>query len=198
MRHPYPVLSISCIVLVLGCMQDWDSLEPDGTGGSTGGSSGGSTAGSAGATGGSSGGSTGGSAGATGGSSGSAGATPACNDPGGLVWDENGHCYFPLNPEDDWASHRDGCEAEDAHLVTITSQAEQLFVQEILANESRWIGLSSSGNTFGWVNGEDYDFTNWMQGEPNEGPGVCVRLRENGLWTDRSCDLQYRGICERE
>jgi hypothetical protein len=169
-----------------------------GTGGSggTGGSAGtGGTAGTAG---------TGGTAGSggAGGKAGSDAGTDApqiCNEPGAQVWSQNGHCYFPLQGQPQtWTQARDACAARNAHLVSVTSGGEQVFLVPMVGNTSRWIGLRRSGSpNWTWITGEPFGYTSWAQGEPN-GTGECVRMRENGgQWTDRACTDTFGGICER-
>lgn len=123
----------------------------------------------------------------------------SCSEPEAQVWSENGHCYFRLNAtEDRWADQRDACENVGAHLVTITSQQEQDFVVPFVGAQSRWIGLQKTGDDFAWVTGESFGYENWQQGDPNEPNEACVRIRENGDWSDRTCDQSMGAICERE
>lgn len=75
---------------------------------------------------------------------------------------------------------RDAATASGGHLVTITTPAEQSFVQQLLDDNdaptgSYWFGLhrvvDGNGlgtNAFGWDTGEDYDYQNFADGEPND------------------------------
>jgi len=138
----------------------------------------------------------------TGGSAGSAGTgggPVVCDEPGAQLWNGNGHCYFLVEGgSDDWFTQRDACAAAGAHLVTITSQEEQDFVEPIGGGD-RWIGYSRIGATeFSWLTGEPVTYEHWRQGEPNESGDACARLRDNGEWADRTCDNSHSAICERE
>ena len=63
--------------------------------------------------------------------------------------------------------------AGGGHLVTITSAAEQAFVESLLdgANAptgSYWMDLRRAGDGFAWGTGETFDFSNFAPGEPND------------------------------
>lgn len=122
-----------------------------------------------------------------------------CTEPGGKMYE--GHCYFPTMPRN-WTNSRDTCTMYKAHLVTITSAAEQAFVSGILSGE-RWIGLyrpegpTPAPSAYKWQNGEAVGYTNWELGEPNFS-GSCVRLLVGGTWADQACSQSYNAICERE
>jgi hypothetical protein len=125
----------------------------------------------------------------------------ACTDPGARTWPQNGHCYFPAQgPSRSWSAQSNTCVAAGAHLVTITSDAEQNFVQSIGAGASRWIGFSvSGGGPWSWVTGEPQGYEHWEAGAPSAAPDACARMnRTNNTWADRPCNNAYSAICERE
>ncbi|MGZ6096699.1 MAG: C-type lectin domain-containing protein [Polyangiales bacterium] len=119
-----------------------------------------------------------------------------------------GHCYFAPTEMGDWVSAKDQCAAKKAHLVVITSAAEQTAVQAVGTGE-RWIGLSrmdpvpdlTDKSKFEWVDGEPKTYENWFSTEPNDGP--CVRMNDTGAWYDRLCEVTpskpaLAAICERD
>ncbi len=213
-------LSLSCVVSA--CTHDYGAFDTTGTGGGTGGNTGG-TGGSG--TGGMAGSATGGAAGsATGGTGGldagadapgdapddvspdvAADAEPdapvPCTEQGALTWAQNGHCYFALTGQGhDWFTQRDRCTNAGAHLVTITSQGENDFVQTLVGYQDRWIGLyrAQAGDPFTWVTGEPLGYTDWVAGEPNEPGESCGRITSaTPSWRDRACNQSYGAICER-
>jgi hypothetical protein len=113
-----------------------------------------------------------------------------------------GHCYFPINPIK-WNPASSSCTAKGAHLVTITSAAEETLVESIRPGKDRWIGLSrpasspSTEASFVWVTGEAVSFKKWAGGEPN-GSGECARVRASNDWGDQGCNTNLDAICERE
>lgn len=63
--------------------------------------------------------------------------------------------------------------ADGGHLVTITSPAEQAFVESLLDGAdaptgSYWMDLQRAGEGFAWGTGESFDFSNFAPGEPND------------------------------
>src|SRR5262249_30911412 len=128
--------------------------------------------------------------------------TGACTDPEGVTF--GGHCYFPLSGTPTWSTAKTACESTSAHLVTITSAAEETFVEGIRPGAQRWIGLSrpttaspTDPASFVWVTGEPTSsFQKWATGEPN-GSGECVRLRNSNDWGDQTCTTTYDAVCER-
>lgn len=114
-----------------------------------------------------------------------------------------GHCYFPLATSSDWNGAQSSCAAAGAHLVTITSAAEEAFVETMAGSRERWIGLRrpfsapSTPSAFAWVTGESAPYAKWGLGEPN-GSGTCARLRTSNDWGDLACNTGLGAICERD
>jgi hypothetical protein len=126
----------------------------------------------------------------------------ACDDdnsPGGY---NGGGTTTPIKPPNNhryevfenlalsWTSVRAYCESIGGHLVTITSEEEQMTVWELIYNGDSfvyWIGgyRDEKGN-FVWVTGEKWEYTNWDYGEPNsDGTENCVQMhRGSGSWND--------------
>jgi hypothetical protein len=73
------------------------------------------------------------------------------------------------------ADARNAASAAGGHLVTITSSAEQTFVESLLSGDnaptgSYWIGLDRVGDSdsFTWETGEPFGFDNFAASEPND------------------------------
>ena len=82
----------------------------------------------------------------------------------------DGHTYKVFDESVSWSNAKTYCERMGGHLVTINSQKEQDFLV-ILANSNTktnyWIGAHPENGTFHWVTEEDFSYTNWASGEPN-------------------------------
>ncbi|MCX6668210.1 MAG: lectin-like protein [Methanothrix sp.] len=105
----------------------------------------------------------------------------------------NGHYYEAvLVPEGiSWDDAEAAAEAKGGHLVTITSEAENEFVYNLVAGDDRyWFVSSSSNNGIGpllggyqpegspepaggwtWITGEPFSYTNWATGTPDNFEG---------------------------
>lgn len=79
-----------------------------------------------------------------------------------------------------------------SHLATITSQAESDFITSTFSVERRplWLGglqsagASSADSDWRWITGEDWNWTNWAPGEPNDYNGVEENALSFAFWND--------------
>jgi hypothetical protein len=82
----------------------------------------------------------------------------------------NGHKYTLYNISMTWLEAEKYCEKLGGHLVTITDDDEQSFVNSLFdetASNCYWIGLSRSDENWEWVTGEEFNYSNWTKNEPN-------------------------------
>ena len=108
----------------------------------------------------------------------------------------NGHHYKVFNDEKiSWIAARDKCWAMGGHLVTITSQQEQDFIDTIYTtayDTSAWIGLFKPGGygseeAFQWITEEKVTYTRWKDGAPYRDK----RLERNNQWRDCAFHFTY-------
>ncbi|MEY4116952.1 MAG: hypothetical protein RLZZ116_280 [Planctomycetota bacterium] len=109
----------------------------------------------------------------------------------------NGHWYQVVSATGPitWSVAKLAAEAKGAHLVTLTSAAEEARVWAIASAPAAWVvipfvsigpwlgGLqasnaSSPADGWSWVTGEPWRYSAWLPGEPNEG---CGSLSEDRL-----------------
>jgi hypothetical protein len=141
-------------------------------------------------------------------------AGPLTPGDGWVQWaaEDNGndHWYKFVGDEAGWNAARAAADDEvngghdDAHLATVTSEEENGFVQDLAFNQNGedgevWLGgtdRDSEGN-WHWVDtGEDFDYTNWAGGQPDDSgassfwgveinPGEdYLEMFQNGEWND--------------
>ena len=159
--------------------------------------------------------------GGSGGSGGQAAMPPileSCDMLDGAVSnDENGHCYRINSDKLTFAEAREACVVSSGHLVSINSEAEDDFVHALL-DDAHWLGATDgrADGTEGiapyrWVNGDEWDYSNWEDGQPNavatncpnENGGAncfehCAYQDDSGGWNDRACWHAIASICEWE
>ncbi len=121
----------------------------------------------------------------------------------------NGNKYYIFHDEMDWTKAKKFCEKLGGHLVTITSQKEQNFIDKVLNKNSNrlWIGgyrANGKSNVWKWVTGEKWKYTNWDDGEPNDSSNVISNENRASVWPNKWNDLndasseQSGFICEWE
>ena len=85
----------------------------------------------------------------------------------------NGRIYKIFTKKLSWFEAYTYCSKLGGHLVTVTSEDEQTFIETYMNSESfrspAWMGAYTDGNDFRWVTGEAFEYTNWKEGEPNCG-----------------------------
>ncbi len=166
----------------------------------------------------------GGNAGSSGaGDGGTAGAPPtSCSMVDANAKAFGGHCYLLVTTPTTWPQARTACPARYAggHLVTITSESEQMFVWQtvVLGGTEPWLGCTDGltdmqagdGSIFEWITGEDIQqYHGWAGGEPNNfmktcpsGTGTCyehcgfLQSLTQGYWNDEVCSANKASICE--
>ena len=86
----------------------------------------------------------------------------------------NGHLYGITESAGNWLDAETTAVTLGGHLASITSAAEQSFVENTflvgpIALKPVWIGLTDQASEvlFLWVTGEPLSFTKWKSGEPN-------------------------------
>jgi hypothetical protein len=118
----------------------------------------------------------------------------------------NGHWYSTVVSSDMsnmycWTEARDNASQRGGHLVTITSAAENAFIQTNLPSVTApdgsytwaWLGAYQDSDDqepgeFSWVTGEPWDWTNWSPGNPSNDGGfedyVITDGTGYGVWND--------------
>lgn len=81
----------------------------------------------------------------------------------------NGHAYKWIDCEDR-ADAQAQAAVEEAHLVTITTEAEQIWIEAVFGHGPYWIGLTDveKEGEWQWETGEPVIYTNWKEDNENE------------------------------
>ena len=117
----------------------------------------------------------------------------------------NGHMYKIYWEAMDWSDAKEFCEQKNGHLATITSEEEQEFLRELSGSDTKlWIGGYRPDDAFDWhwVTGEEWDYTAWGDGEPNNDDDVIANENRVAMWKQNWNDLNEKSrqqtgfICE--
>ena len=114
------------------------------------------------------------------------------------------HSYEAYSTQVSWATAKTACESAQGHLVTISSEGENSFVQSIAGSTTRaWLGMTDDGAEGFWRNitGESAWFTKWGTNEPNNLGGAenwGAMYVATGLWLDLPASWNAGYVCEWE
>jgi len=126
----------------------------------------------------------------------------------------NGHFYELVLTESTWFEARELTEfmffnGQNGNLLTITSLEENSFVVDTFGSDLHrtFLGAiqdpssSDPAANWTWVTDEDFDFTNWAPGEPNDDQGLKEGVLEFsgpgdslGQWNDTRNDAVRLGF----
>jgi hypothetical protein len=128
-----------------------------------------------------------------------------------VTWSDNGHQYEIVSYNDQtWVNAKSNLESTLGpgwYLATITSQAEQDFIQGLLGTPTiepndptpyveYWLGGLKSVFNWIWDNGEAFGYTHWAGGEPNGANDnhIAIDFRSGWKWLWNDNDSQLQGV----
>jgi hypothetical protein len=128
------------------------------------------------------------------------GGSGACAGEGEALDPVNQACYRLSSQTASWLVARGQCEARGERLVTISSAAENAFLDASFG-VTFWIGANdrAAEGRFEWASGEAFDFSDFTVGDPDNLFGLqdCVeKASPSGQWQDRACNVQNPFVCE--
>ena len=117
-----------------------------------------------------------------------------------------GHKYELYNESMTWESAKLFCEKKGGHLVTISDEKENEFVNGMRCRnlstdyqQSIWLGGSDAANegTWSWITGESFTYSNWEPNEPNGGTSQnYLQMYSSGNWDDVQNEAGRFVVCE--
>jgi len=125
----------------------------------------------------------------------------------------NGHIYAAYDVDVSWLDAEAYCESVGGHLVTITSQGEQSFVESLLNERpfrGYWLGGYCQDGNWDWVTGENFTYTNWDYGQPSDSQNdmyiqmfvtdpYCTKFKWDDTWNEGDIgggNRQQGFVCE--
>jgi cysteine-rich repeat protein len=119
-----------------------------------------------------------------------------CSSPA-LLRAETHHCYRLEQGPATWSDAESYCVSWHGHLASLTSAAEQTWVETSFAlQDFVWLGGTNEGAGWTWVDGEPWSYTHWLSAQP-DGSGNCLQALSTGTWDDTVCDADRLFLCER-
>lgn len=86
------------------------------------------------------------------------------------IFEFDGHFYMIIDIDTTWTKAKEYCENLGGHMVTITSEEENKFINYIIEQMSfteYWIGGIKQNSVWKWITGEAFEYTCWGSREPN-------------------------------
>lgn len=108
------------------------------------------------------------------------------------------HRYEVINTRMTWTEAKSYCENLGGYLATIESQEEYNKIVQLANASGRkvlWLGAQKNSNqSFEWVTGEAFEYSNWLSGEPNNEGGnenclVMFLVNDQWVWADVPNDI---------
>ncbi|KAJ8341357.1 hypothetical protein SKAU_G00336480 [Synaphobranchus kaupii] len=119
--------------------------------------------------------------------------TPFTRSLGQCPFGWNGHqarCYHYVNDHDTWINAQQYCIGIGANLASARNPREYKFLQDMVHEIGRtslsWLGGFYLQNTWLWMDGEGFYYSNWhSQSSASSSP--CLYLRTTGGWSNSNC-----------
>lgn len=99
-----------------------------------------------------------------------------------------GHWYRAFYIKLSWQEAKKKCEEMGGYLCCIESDEEQQIVAQFVDEKRLYLGGTDEEQecTWKWINGSQWDYTKWMEGQPNNwgGDENYLATYDRGEWVD--------------
>ena len=123
-------------------------------------------------------------------------------DPGWSYF--NSSCYAISKKCANWTEALANCRQENASLVKVNSNEENVYIQHLHNGTKSWLGLNdiSREGIFTWVGSGAGNFTAWAKNQPNnvgdEDCALTLGVGHRYKWNDVKCSECHQYTCKRK
>ena len=114
-----------------------------------------------------------------------------------------GFCYLTSKTCQNWTTARDTCRQENAFLVEVQNNEENVFLQHLHNGKKSWLGFNDifTEGSFNWVDDGTGNFTAWAKNQPNNFRDEdCVHalgVEYKYKWNDVKCSDCHQYTCKK-
>jgi len=127
------------------------------------------------------------------------------------IYQDHSYRFIPVKKS--WHLAKNDASKRGGYLVVLNTAEENVFINNLIMKASAggrvltWIGLNNDNeeHKWQWVNGAEFEYSNWGPGEPNSPEECSAHLglyEENpdwkGKWNNSCSDLQFYYVVESE
>jgi len=120
-----------------------------------------------------------------------------------MLNETNNHTYKRIDQSLNWNEAKKYCESVGGYLANVTTKEENDFIfYSLLNNDNKlyWLGGTDEKveGSWEWITGEDWTYTNWNTGEPNNlrDEDSLHFYGNKNAWNDMRMHINANFICE--
>jgi len=116
----------------------------------------------------------------------------------------NGKCYKFFQEAKPWKEARRTCQLLAGDLVAVPNKRTNIFVEALSAGKPFWtsgVRDPTVASGWKWTSGEEWNYTNWRQGEPSNTAYGCMAINwdyTGSGFDDFSCKRDFSFICQKD
>ncbi|GMR35429.1 hypothetical protein PMAYCL1PPCAC_05624, partial [Pristionchus mayeri] len=136
---------------------------------------------------------------------------PKLNDDGCTDFnddDEDSVCYQISETFENFSDAQKLCASAGAMVASVHNDHENAYLRRLAVSRGFTEGLMlgatvgiGKSDTFGWIDGSEWDYTNFIPGFPYDGFGDCLVMNTNDAsaqWANVDCSLKLPFVCARK
>ncbi|GMR44412.1 hypothetical protein PMAYCL1PPCAC_14607, partial [Pristionchus mayeri] len=137
---------------------------------------------------------------------------PKLNDDGCTDFnddDEDSVCYQISETFENWSDAEKLCSIAGATVASVHNDHENSYLRRLAVSRGfttglmlgAAVGISGKSDTFGWIDGSDWDYDNFYPGFPYNAFGDCLVMNTDYVaaqWTNVDCATKLPFVCARK